>query len=170
MSTRPEASVPVGPKFTITVPPNWYAITTAVSAETLKDSNTLLNTQRQISRKPYSQGVAVSYDFFVKNTRIFGSEATTPNDQMKITLDKATSLPLLAQEDEYDLEFEFYYSTQAVKNAEVLRQQKAYCSKIHVVKAAKLPGSYNGADNVTFFVFVEDTATQQANTGQYDDA
>lgn len=152
MATRPEATVPIGPNFTINVPANWYAIITA------------------ISRKPYAQAVAVSYDFFVRNTRIFGSEPTQVNEQMKITLDKATSLPLVAQEDDYQLDFSFYYSEKPVKNAETLATTKAYCSKLHVVKAAKLPGSYSGVDNVIFFVFVEDTASQQANTGLFDDA
>ncbi|GLB43331.1 hypothetical protein LshimejAT787_1302320 [Lyophyllum shimeji] len=151
--SRPQlAAPPVGPKFTINVPANWYAITTA------------------ISRKPYAQGCAVSYDFFVRNTRMFGSEPGQVNEQMKITLDKATSLPLVAQEDDYQLDFAFYHSAAPVKSAEELAQKNALSNKVHVVQAAKLPGSYAGADNVTFFVFVEDTSSQEANTGQFDDA
>ncbi|KAF8074657.1 hypothetical protein FPV67DRAFT_1474403 [Lyophyllum atratum] len=152
MSRPSLAANPVGAKFTINVPANWYAITTA------------------ISRKPYSQGCAVSYDFFVRNTRVFGSEPSSVNEQMKVTLDKATSLPLVAQDDDYELEFAFYYSTTPVKSAEVLATNKSFSSKVHVVQAAKLPGSFAGADNITFFVFVEDTSSQEANTGQFDDA
>jgi len=101
---------------------------------------------------------------------MFGSVPNSVNEQMRITLDKETSLPLMAQDDDYELDFSFYYSNTPVKSAEVLAANKSFSNKVHVVKAAKLPGSFAGADNVTFFVFVEDTVSQEAGTGQFDDA
>lgn len=88
---------------------------------------------------------------------------------MKITLDQATSLPLIVQPDAYRLDFTFYYSTSAVRDAEQLVDNNARCSKIQVVKvsrvcviktarlmnfiqAAKRLGSFDGPDTITFFV------------------
>ncbi|RDB23890.1 hypothetical protein Hypma_008898 [Hypsizygus marmoreus] len=150
--SRPEHTNPIGAKFSINVPPGWHAITTG------------------ISRKVYDQGLEVAYDIVTPDSRIFGATPGSINEQMKSTIDQSTSLPMISQEDEYRLDYTFYYSTKAVKDAEELADKQAFSSKIHVVKAAKRPGSYDGPDSVTFFVFVEDTPSQEAGTGQFDDA
>ncbi|KAF8228453.1 hypothetical protein L208DRAFT_1460198 [Tricholoma matsutake] len=155
MSRPALTASPSGPNFTIDVPPNWYAIVTA------------------ISRKSYLQGVKVSYDMIVEDYRIFGSTpGKTANQQMKLTSDRmSTSLPLTAEDDEYTLGFTFYYSTgAAMNNAEKLVANNAVSTKVHVVKTEKQPGAFDGPDTMTFFIFVEDTPSQEAGTGQFDDA
>jgi len=85
------------------------------------------------------QGLEVSYDIVIEDSRVFGSAPGTANQQMKITLDQSTSLPLIAQEDDYKLGFTFYYSaTQSMRNAEKLVHDNALCSKVHVVKVPVL--------------------------------
>jgi len=93
-----------------------------------------LLTYAQISRKSYLQGLEVAYDIVTQDSRIFGSVEGVVNEQMKITLDQSTSLPLMAQEDEFALDFTFYYSVKPVKDAEQLVDDQAVCNKIHVVK------------------------------------
>ncbi|TFK34499.1 hypothetical protein BDQ12DRAFT_689696 [Crucibulum laeve] len=150
--SRPSHTNAVGPSFSITIPPGWYAIATA------------------ISRKTYVQGLDVAFDIVSPQSRIFGSKPGTANDQMKITLDGTDSLPFTVQKFEYQLDFTFYYSTKSVRDAEELVDNDAKSSKINVLRTEKRPGSFAGPDSVTYFVFVEDTPTQEAGTGQYDDA
>ncbi|KAF9462371.1 hypothetical protein BDZ94DRAFT_1165856 [Collybia nuda] len=152
MSSRPTHTPTRGPSFKINVPAGWYAIVTA------------------ISRKQYMQALEVSFDIVVPDARIFGSSFGKNNDLMKITLDNTSSLPFKEQEDAYDLEFKFYYSKAEKKNAENLVDNQELSTRIHPLRTEKTPGSFKGPDNVTYFVFVEDTPNQEANTGQYDDA
>ncbi|KAF8636249.1 hypothetical protein AX16_011019 [Volvariella volvacea WC 439] len=149
--SRPTHTPAVGPSFSIKVPPGWMAIATA------------------ISRKNYQQGVEIGFDIVQPESRIFGSKAGTRNDLMRVTLDQTTSLPFKDQEDEYQLDITFYFSATAVKDAEVLVDNNARSNKIHVVKTEKQAGAFVGPDSVTFIVFVEDTASQEAGTGQFDD-
>ncbi|KAG5635246.1 hypothetical protein H0H81_011944 [Sphagnurus paluster] len=94
----------------------------------------------KISRKPYAQGVAVSCDISTAHTHVFGSTSNKVNEQMKISLDKATSFPLVAQEEEYQLHFSFYHSNLPGKDgdAEAPAEHQTPCSKIRVVKASTL--------------------------------
>ncbi|KAJ3505379.1 hypothetical protein NLJ89_g7451 [Agrocybe chaxingu] len=149
--SRPTNSPPVGPKFSIKVPPGWLVIATA------------------ISRKKYMQGVEVGFDIIQPESRIFGSKVGSANDLMRVTLDQSSSLPFKDQEDDYQLDITFYFSSGSIDDAEVLVDNNARSSKIHVVKTEKQPGSFVGPDSVTFIVFVEDTPTQEAGTGQFDD-
>ncbi|EAU89603.1 hypothetical protein CC1G_02492 [Coprinopsis cinerea okayama7 len=150
--TRPTHTPPRGASFSVNVPQGWNVIVTA------------------ISRKDYMQALEVHYDIIDDDARIFGSRPGEKNDHMKVTLDQNNSLPFKDQDDPYTLDLTFFHSTKETRNAEKVVDNNELSSKIHVLKTAKPPGSFKGPDNVTFIIFVEDTPSQETNTGQYDDA
>ncbi|KAH6906859.1 hypothetical protein BKA70DRAFT_1386336 [Coprinopsis sp. MPI-PUGE-AT-0042] len=111
---------------------------------------------RDISRKPYLQALEVEYDIISVNSR--------KNEVMKITLDSNSSMPIKAQPSPYTLKFGFYHSPTGKDAEDAVDNNDKPSANIHVVSTGKRP------ENVTFFVFVEDTDSQEANSGRYDDA
>ncbi|KAH6917774.1 hypothetical protein BKA70DRAFT_1415820 [Coprinopsis sp. MPI-PUGE-AT-0042] len=139
--------------FTIDVPVGWHAIVTA------------------ISRKPYLQALEVEYDIISVNSRVFASVPGKKNEVMKITLDSNSSMPIKAQPSPYTLKFGFYHSPTGKDAEDAVDNNDKPSANIHVVSTGKRAGSkIPGPENVTFFVFVEDTDSQEANSGRYDDA
>jgi hypothetical protein len=128
----------------------------------------------QISRKPYLQALEVEYDIITVNSRIFASVPGSKNEVMKITLDSNSSMPIKAQTSPYTLKFGSYHSLTGKDAEDAVDNQDKPSANIHVVSTGKRSAASGskpaGPENVTFFVFVEDTDTQEANSGRYDDA
>ena len=85
------------------------------------------------------QGVEVAFNIIQPQSRVLGSKVgTAANNLMRVTLDETTSLPFMDQEDEYQFDITFYFSTNhSDTDAEDLVDNNATSNKIHVLKVKK---------------------------------
>lgn len=135
----------------------------------------------------------VSFDFLGDTQyALFHSPANKVDEHMDVTFTGQNSFPIVPQDDDIEVNVQFLASPKtAVSEPDDLFDKNMDVNRIQIIKvctsspvhhdeqeltylastqAEKTPDSFEGADTMTFFAFVEDTSTKGTAAGSYDDA